>query len=175
MGLSTVAALAVSDAIKKLYNIEVQLKWPNDIYLKGVKLAGILIDLEGQALEPCHCVIGLGINLQMPRESAKQVDQPWTDLSEHTCVDIDRNQLVAELINCLTRRLQCHQVNGLHNMVIEWQQQDYFYNKNVKLITGEKEIFGICKGINEQGALLLEIDGHTKVIYGGEVSLRSVS
>jgi BirA family biotin operon repressor/biotin-[acetyl-CoA-carboxylase] ligase len=175
MGLSTVAALAVSDALKNLYNVEVQLKWPNDIYLKGMKLAGILIDLEGQALEPCHCVIGIGINLQMPEKSAKQVDQPWTDLQENTAVNIDRNQLAAELINSLTRRLQLHQINGLQDMVTEWQQQDYFYNKNVKLITGEKETVGVCKGINEQGALLLEINGSSKVIYGGEVSLRGLS
>ncbi|NQZ83012.1 MAG: bifunctional biotin--[acetyl-CoA-carboxylase] ligase/biotin operon repressor BirA [Colwellia sp.] len=175
MGLSTVAALAVSDAIKKLYNVEVQLKWPNDIYLKGVKLAGILIDLDGQTLEPCHCVIGIGINLNMPDKSAEQVDQPWTDLQANTTVDIDRNQLAAELINCLTKRLQSHQINGLNDMVTEWRQQDYFYNKDVKLITGQKETIGICQGINEQGALLLEVDGNIKAIYGGEVSLRGLS
>jgi len=174
MGLSTVAALAVSDAIKKLYDVEVQLKWPNDIYLKGVKLAGILIDLDGQALEPCHCVIGIGINLHMPEKSAQQVDQPWTDLQANTAVDIDRNQLAAELINCLTKRLQLHQINGLSDMVDEWQEQDYFYNKDVKLITGQKETIGNCKGINEQGALLLEVDGNVKAIYGGEVSLRGL-
>ena len=82
MGLSVVSALAVSDAIKDLYQIDVQLKWPNDIYFDGVKLAGILIDLEGQALEPCHCVIGIGLNINMPKKSAEQVDQPWTDLQD---------------------------------------------------------------------------------------------
>jgi len=175
MGLSTVAALAVSDAIKKLYDVEVQLKWPNDIYLRGVKLAGILIDLDGQALEPCHCVIGIGINLQMPEKSAKQVDQPWTDLQANIDVDIDRNQLAAELISNLIKRLQQHQISGLSEMVPEWQQQDYYYKKDVKLITGKKETVGICQGINDQGALLLEVDGNIQVNYGGEVSLRSLS
>jgi len=175
MGLSTVAALAVSDAIKKLYDVEVQLKWPNDIYLKGVKLAGILIDLDGQTLEPCHCVIGIGINLQMPEKSAKQVDQPWTDLQANIAVDIDRNQLAAALIDSLIKRLQQHQISGLSEMVPEWQQQDYFYKKDVKLITGKKETIGVCRGINDQGALLLEVDGNIQTIYGGEVSLRGLS
>lgn len=175
MGLSTVAALAVSDAISSLYDIKVQLKWPNDIYLKGVKLAGILIDLEGQSLDSCHCVIGIGLNLNMPAQSGDLVDQPWTDLQTNTPIIIDRNELAAELINCLQMRLHRHLAQGISNMVDEWNQQDYFYNKSVKLITGKNEITGICRGINNQGALLLEMNGQIKPIYGGEVSLRANS
>jgi len=183
MGLSVVSALAVSDAIKDLYQIDVQLKWPNDIYFDGVKLAGILIDLEGQALEPCHCVIGIGLNINMPQKSAEQVDQPWTDLQEVinkniTNVEyqnknfIDRDELAATLIEKLSLRLQQHQNEGLLTMVNEWANHDYYFNKPVRLITGTREKKGICRGINNQGALLLEIDGQISPVYGGEVSLR---
>lgn len=185
MGLSVVAAMAVSDAIKTLYKIEVQLKWPNDIYFNGVKLAGILIDLEGQALEPCHCVIGIGLNINMPKKSAEQVDQPWTDLQSAIAMSlsdtngkyensIDRNELAATLIAKLSTRLQQHQNEGLNTMLHEWAKQDFYLNKPVKLITGSRAKQGICRGINNQGALLLEIDGHVSPIYGGEVSLRSM-
>ncbi len=183
MGLSVVSALAVSDAIKDLYQIDVQLKWPNDIYFDGVKLAGILIDLEGQALEPCHCVIGIGLNINMPQKSAEQVDQPWTDLqevinksitnSEDKKVDfIDRDELAATLITKLSLRLQQHQSEGLATMVNEWAKHDFYFNKPVKLITGTREKKGICRGINSQGALLLEVEGQISPVYGGEVSLR---
>jgi len=173
MGLNVVAAMAISDAIHDLYNIKVQLKWPNDIYLQGVKLAGILIDLEGQALEPCHSVIGIGLNLAMPEQSAEQVDQPWTDLQTQTEKVIDRNALVIKIIESLKIRLLEHQEKGITDMVEQWRLQDHFYNKAVKLVTGAKETFGICKGINNQGALLLEIDDQIKPVYGGEVSLRA--
>ncbi|WDD98777.1 bifunctional biotin--[acetyl-CoA-carboxylase] ligase/biotin operon repressor BirA [Thalassomonas actiniarum] len=173
MGLSLVTALAVSDAISELLNIEVQLKWPNDIYLSGVKLAGILIDLEGQALGACHSVIGIGLNLAMPEQSAAQVDQPWTDLKSHTQAVLDRNMLCSAIIKCLTRRLEQHQAFGLTPMVDEWLQQDFYLDKPVKLITGERVTSGICRGINNQGALLLETGGQVKAIYGGEVSLRA--
>jgi len=185
MGLSVVSALAVSDAVKELYNINVQLKWPNDIYFNGVKLAGILIDLEGQALEPCHCVIGIGLNINMPEQSAEQVDQPWTDLqaamnqnladdNKEITVKIDRNELAATLITKLSQRLQQHQSEGLVTMVNEWSKQDYYLDKPVRLITGAREKKGICRGINSQGALLLEVEGETSPIYGGEVSLRGL-
>jgi len=183
MGLSVVSALAVSDAIKELYEIDVQLKWPNDIYFGGVKLAGILIDLEGQALEPCHCVIGIGLNINMPEKSADQVDQPWTDLQEAIInnialrggaseSNIDRDELAATLITKLSLRLQQHQSEGMTTMVNEWAQHDFYLNKSVRLITGTREKRGVCRGINNQGALLLEVDDQIFPIYGGEVSLR---
>jgi BirA family biotin operon repressor/biotin-[acetyl-CoA-carboxylase] ligase len=172
MGLSLVTALAVSDAVKAHSNIQVQLKWPNDIYLDGVKLAGILIDLEGQALEPSHCVIGIGLNLHMPAEAGKLIEQKWTDLQSHSKVKIDRNALSAQLISCLRHRLHQHQQEGLVPMLDEWHTHDAFLNKRVKLVTGERVTQGICRGVNNQGALLLEVDGQVKPVYGGEVSLR---
>ncbi len=172
MGLSVVAALAVSDAIKGLYNADVELKWPNDIYYNGVKLAGILIDLEGQAMEPCHCVIGIGLNINMPAKSAELVDQPWIDLSKAIGADIDRNILAAEIISALIKRLNVHAETGINTMVLEWQAQDFYLNKAVVLITGDRSTRGICHGINAQGALLLEVNGKVSPIYGGEVSLR---
>jgi len=173
MGLSVVAALAVSDAIKSLYQVDVELKWPNDIYFNGVKLAGILIDLEGQAMEPCHCVIGIGLNIKMPAKSAELVDQPWIDLSSAIGADIDRNLLAAYIIAALVKRLKIHRETGINTMVAQWQAQDFYINKAVALVTGDKVTRGISRGINNQGALLLEVNGQVGPVYGGEVSLRA--
>ena len=173
MGLSVVAALAVSDAIKTLYNIDVELKWPNDIYFNGVKLAGILIDLEAQAMEPCHCVIGIGLNIKMSSKSADLVDQPWTDLSSAIGVEIDRNILAGHIISALLKRLKIHSETGINTMVAQWQSQDFYINKPVALITGDRVTRGISRGINNQGALMLEVNGQVGPVYGGEVSLRS--
>lgn len=172
MGLNLVTALAVSDAINDLAKIRVQLKWPNDIYLGGVKLAGILIDLEGQALEPSHSVIGIGLNLNMPSKEAEKIDQQWTDLQSHSKTSINRNLLCTKLIEYLLKRLNQHDKFGLSAMLEEWHAHDLYLNKRVKLITGERVIKGICRGVNSQGALMLEVDGQIKPVYGGEVSLR---
>ncbi|MGB1262859.1 MAG: bifunctional biotin--[acetyl-CoA-carboxylase] ligase/biotin operon repressor BirA [Cognaticolwellia sp.] len=173
MGLSVVAALAISDAIKALYQVDVELKWPNDIYFNGVKLAGILIDLEAQAMEPCHCVIGIGLNIKMPAKSAELVDQPWIDLASALGVDIDRNLLAAHMMAALVKRLNTHSETGISTMLSQWHQQDFYLNKPVVLVTGEKTTRGICRGINAQGALMLEVNGQVSPVYGGEVSLRA--
>lgn len=174
MGLNVVCALALSDTIKELYNIDVELKWPNDIYLNGKKLAGILIDLEGQHLEGCHCIIGIGLNVNMPSESADLIDQPWSDLQSQTSEHIDRNMLSAKLIDCLWQRLMLNKDNGLKPMIDDWHKLDLYLNKPVKVITGEKQTLGICRGINAQGALMLEVEGQITPVYGGEVSLRGL-
>jgi len=172
MGLSLVTALAVSDAIKECCNIQVELKWPNDVYINGVKLAGILIDLEGQPLEESHSVIGIGLNVDMPTSAAQEIDQAWTDLSAHTHNVLDRNLISAALISCLWQRLKQYEDEGVTTMLEEWHLHDLYLDKKVKLLTGEKVIKGTCRGVNQQGALLLEVNGIIKTIYGGEVSLR---
>ncbi|TMP82113.1 biotin--[acetyl-CoA-carboxylase] ligase, partial [Pseudoalteromonas ruthenica] len=73
MGVSIAVGLAVYDAIEALYGLSAALKWPNDIYLHGRKLAGVLVELEGQVEGPCHLVIGIGINLQMPETASKHI------------------------------------------------------------------------------------------------------
>ncbi|WP_068544304.1 bifunctional biotin--[acetyl-CoA-carboxylase] ligase/biotin operon repressor BirA [Thalassotalea crassostreae] len=172
MGVSVVVGLAVSDVLQRHYNLDVELKWPNDIYVEGKKLAGILVELEGQSIGPGNCVIGLGLNINMPQMMAEQIDQPWTDLNRELARQVDRNLLAAQLIASISARLEQHLQFGLAPMILEWQRQDYFYNKPVKLIAGSNETRGICKGINASGALLLEVDGKVQPVYGGEVSLR---
>ncbi|QBY04000.1 bifunctional biotin--[acetyl-CoA-carboxylase] ligase/biotin operon repressor BirA [Thalassotalea sp. HSM 43] len=173
MGISIVVGIAVADVLKGIYDLPVQLKWPNDIYVDGAKLAGILVELEGQSIGPGHCVIGLGLNVQMPDNSAAEIDQSWTDLSRELTENIDRNLLTAQLIAQISKRLQQHHQFGLAPMLDDWQKQDYFYNQNVLLLAGDKTTRGICKGINQSGALLLEVDGKLQPVYGGEVSLRA--
>ena len=118
MGLSLVTALAISDAINALYDLQVQLKWPNDVYLDGVKLAGILIDLEGQATGDCHSVIGIGVNLQMPEQAAEQITQPWTDLQQYVGERIDRNELVVAIIVALNQRLKQQSEQGIESICL---------------------------------------------------------
>jgi BirA family biotin operon repressor/biotin-[acetyl-CoA-carboxylase] ligase len=110
----------------------------------------------------------------MPEKSELAISQRWTDLKSHTNLDIDRNRLSAILIHNLVTRLEQHKLNGLNEMLNDWHTLDLYLDKQVKLITGKREVIGKCKGVNNQGALMLEVDGQVKPIYGGEVSLRGI-
>ena len=171
-GLSLLVGIATVNALEKLGLQGVGLKWPNDLYYQGKKLAGILIELNAQASDVCHAVIGIGINVRMPVEQGKLIDQPWADLNSINNAPIDRNQLSGLLIKELQSLLTSYEEKGLAPFLSRWFELDCFINQQVNLIIADKVQTGLCRGINEQGALLLEIDNEIKPYIGGEISLR---
>ncbi|MEM5534174.1 bifunctional biotin--[acetyl-CoA-carboxylase] ligase/biotin operon repressor BirA [Pseudoalteromonas arctica] len=171
MGVSIAVGLAVYDAIKALYQIDVELKWPNDIYINKQKLAGVLVELDGQPQGPCQLVIGIGINLQMPESFSQHIDQAWTDLNQHT-QKLDKNELVASLTYHLEQRLVQYRQTGLQDMYEQWNSLNAFAGDYVELNTGHRSWRGICEGIDPQGGIRIRQDGEVKSYYGGEVSLR---
>jgi len=171
MGLSLVIGIIMAEVLQKLGAADVRVKWPNDLYLKDRKLAGILVELTGKTGDAAHLVIGAGINLRMREPSADSIDQGWINLQE-AGVNIDRNQLTATLLTELRLALRQFEIDGLAPFISRWRSLDNFIDRPVKLLIGEQEIHGIERGIDQQGALLLEQDGVIKPYIGGEISLR---
>ena len=175
MGLSVAVGLALRQTIADFIDAQVTLKWPNDVYVDGKKIAGILVELEGQADGPCAVVIGIGINVNMPPEAAMQIDQAWSDLNGYAQGAVDRNEFIGKLSQSLEQALKLFVQQGLTPLVSCWNQHDYFYQKPVKLIIGQHQTEGICQGIDRQGGLVLALpDGSEKSFYGGEISVRKV-
>src|SRR5471032_360550 len=171
MGLSLVIGIVMAEVLQKLGAEDVRVKWPNDLYLKDRKLAGILVELTGKTGDAAHLVIGAGINLRMRETATDSIDQGWINLQE-AGVNIERNQLTATLLKELRLALRQFEVEGLTPFVTRWRHLDNFIDRPVKLLIGEQEVQGIERGIDQQGALLLEQDGVIKPFIGGEISLR---
>ena len=128
--------------------------------------------MSGQAGGAANLVIGMGLNLMMT-EQTEGITQPWASLSEvagHK--DIDRNQLAITMIQTLNRALLDYEQQGMQGFVDRWNRLDNFIHRPVKLIMGQREITGISRGINEQGAVLLETECGIETFIGGEISLR---
>ena len=172
-GLSLVMGIAIAKALTQYQVTDVKLKWPNDVYIDHKKIAGVLIEVEGQLGTSCDCVIGIGLNVDLPK-SKMDIDQPWTDLTQATGSPVDRNRLAATLINSLVEHIKIFESSGLAPFVEQWQPLDVYHNKHIKLLMGKTEIEGICKGIDANGAILLETNGMTKAFHGGEISVRPI-
>ncbi|MBA0036676.1 bifunctional biotin--[acetyl-CoA-carboxylase] ligase/biotin operon repressor BirA [Pantoea sp. BIGb0393] len=171
MGLSLVIGIIMAEVIQSLGAPEVRVKWPNDLYLNDRKLAGILVELTGKTGDAAQIVIGAGVNLLMRSEGATEINQGWINLQE-AGIDIDRNVLAAKLLNSLREALPIFERDGLAPFVKRWEALDNFINRPVKLLIGDREVYGIARGIDKQGGLLLEQDGEVKSWVGGEISLR---
>ncbi|CAI1188796.1 bifunctional biotin--[acetyl-CoA-carboxylase] ligase/biotin operon repressor BirA [Serratia ficaria] len=172
MGLSLVIGIVMAEVLQRLGAEDVRVKWPNDLYLNDRKLAGILVELTGKTGDAAQLVMGAGINLAMRDTNAGAINQGWINLQE-AGISIDRNELAATLLNELRQSLKQFEIDGLAPFVARWRALDNFIDRPVKLLIGEQQIFGIARGIDQQGALLLEQDGAIKPFIGGEISLRS--
>ncbi|WP_443091402.1 bifunctional biotin--[acetyl-CoA-carboxylase] ligase/biotin operon repressor BirA [Basfia succiniciproducens] len=171
-GLSLVIGMAIADAIKSAGGKEINLKWPNDLLLNGRKLAGILIEIANRQQDQLNLVIGIGINLSLPKLKA-QIDQPWAELCE-ILPQLDRNELLIRVVKHLYIYLAAFEREGINAVFREkWAETDYYFNKEVNIITEKQTITGINQGIDENGYILIKTkNGELLKFNGGEVSLR---
>lgn len=172
-GLSLVVSIAMLSAIKEIIpDNNIMLKWPNDgIYLGG-KVMGNLIELQAEANGQSVAIIGIGINVNMTK--ADDISQKWMSLREISHNSIDRNILCVALIHNLNSYLEQFSKYGLREFVEQWKKLDYLYDKSISLNDGE--VYGIAKGINEQGNLLLELsNGEVKAFSSGDTSINKSS
>ncbi|MCW8349218.1 bifunctional biotin--[acetyl-CoA-carboxylase] ligase/biotin operon repressor BirA [Vibrio sp. ZSDZ65] len=171
MGLSLVVGVAIVEALESLGIEGVKLKWPNDLYHNDRKLAGILVEMSGQAGGAANLVIGMGMNLRMSHQT-EGIGQPWTSLSDVVSTPFSRNDLVVAFVKAWQQALEDYELKGMQGFVERWNRHDNFMGREVKLIMGSREIKGKVRGIDPTGAVLLETANGIEPFIGGEISLR---
>lgn len=170
-GLSLTVGVAVAETLLSIGVSNVGLKWPNDVLLAGRKVAGILIELHGDPMDICTAIIGIGINVNM--QVTEAVDQPWSSLRLQTGCLWDRTTIVMGLTKTLNACLAEHIQDGFGcSLRGRWEALHAWRDQPVSLISGIHIEEGIARGVDERGALLIEIDGVERAFSGGELSLR---
>ncbi len=171
-GLGLVVGIALAESVHTLGGDATWLKWPNDLYLDNRKLGGILVETE-QSNGGVRAVIGIGLNLYHATPALDLIDQPWGTLAD--CIDPvpDQNRMVATLINRLWPLLERLQRQGFRSLASRWEQYDRLQGKVVELHRDQRVMTGVARGIDDNGALLLEREGgETEACYSGDLSLR---
>nr|WP_280925493.1 bifunctional biotin--[acetyl-CoA-carboxylase] ligase/biotin operon repressor BirA [Shewanella holmiensis] len=172
MGLSLVIACSIVKTLSEMNITGLGMKWPNDIYLDDKKLAGILIEVAKTETKQTELVIGFGINMSMSAAQGELIDQPWSDLASQGVPD--KTQLLVSLHRNLKSDIQAFSNHGLAPFIPFWNAYDLFANKQVRLLMAPNEVFGLCRGIDEQGAVVIETNSEIKAYIGGEISLRGI-
>lgn len=176
-GLSLTIGILVAKTLELLGCHEIELKWPNDIFWKGRKLGGILVEIVGDIAGPCQVVIGIGINLSMSQNKNQsniknKIGQPWVDLFEITSNSINKNILAANLLNEIFPALSTYEENSFIDLQNEWKKRDFLFGKKIQVKRGNKFLDGIANGVDKDGALLLQRENSIERLVGGEVTLR---
>ncbi len=174
-GLSLVAGVAVIAALEDCGVSEIGLKWPNDVLARDRKLAGILVELGGEFLGPCHAVIGIGINLRLPESTRARIDQPAIDLATLTAADAlpSRNLLAARLIARLAAALDRFESLGFEAFREDYARHDLLDGRAVRIAAGGLAHEGIAAGVDARGALLVRHGRKLAHYDSAEVSVRA--
>ena len=169
-GLSLAVGVAVARALATCGADRTALKWPNDILLEGRKLGGILVELLPGA--PHAAVIGIGINLKLSEGMPAEVRAASSALVDATPLP-PVEEMYAVLLAELAQALDAFAAGGFAALRDDWMARHAHQDATVRL---ESDFApprdGICRGVDNDGALLIESAGHIDRVLSGEVSLR---
>jgi len=175
-GLSLAVGVSVVRALEAEGLAGVELKWPNDLIHKHLKVGGILVELNGDALGPSVVVVGVGLNVRLPAEIRRDIEQPVSDLTTvagRGAPAIDRNRLLARVSLELASTLEAYARAGFPPFAAEWQRRHAYQGKPVKLLLPDgASVKGTVAGVDSTGALVLADGPRRARFLAGEISLR---
>jgi BirA family transcriptional regulator, biotin operon repressor / biotin---[acetyl-CoA-carboxylase] ligase len=173
--LSLAAGVAVARALDRAGAHAVMLKWPNDIWFHDRKVGGILLESRAEADGPAFVVIGVGINVTLSREARRELEQGGVRAAAlaDACERLpSRNQVAGAILDEVFGMLVQFEREGLAPFLAPWAGLDALRDRTSRVVLGEHWVVGRARGVDSDGALLLEVDGQMRKFNSGDVSLR---
>ncbi|MCW4149866.1 biotin--[acetyl-CoA-carboxylase] ligase [Halomonas sp. 18H] len=177
-GLSLAAGVALSRVLEA-HGVQPRLKWPNDVLLATEgggygKLAGILVEMSGDAAGPCEAVIGMGINMDLPDDFRASIEQPVSAVRDQA-PGLTRHQLAVELLGELMPMLADFERVGFEAWQAEWNARHAFAEQEVEILQGERREAAVAEQVDVSGNLWVRCDKRRWKLTGGEISVRGRS
>jgi len=162
-GLSLVVGLAIIKVLEQECLVEgFKIKWPNDIYFEGNKLAGVLLESQIQSKNQ-SVVVGVGINYALDQSMTFEI--PWTDLAKITKKLPDIKLLTAEIINNILVMSEHFSAFGFDDFQSDWKSYDMLQGKKVKCTDLKDSFEGEVLGVSSKGALKIFTKNGVKELY----------
>jgi len=172
--LSLAIGAAITVVLQRAGVGNVRLKWPNDLQIDGRKLAGILIDVQGDSSGPLTVVAGLGLNTAVPSEVAEAVEADaglspvgLNEFASH----LSRNDLAGKITSAMIEVLDSYAETGFEPYRNVWQDNDALLEQAVS-VSGSQTLTGIARGIDGNGFLIVDAEGRRELVGAGDVTLR---
>jgi len=166
--LVLLTGLAVAKVLKK-YTDNVTIKWPNDVFVNGKKICGIL--LESVVTENMTEAIFLGIGVNITNEIPLELQEKVTSLKLENVKTMPREQLIVEIVELLYQMLDKYQENGFSSFIQDYTDLSITLNHNVVVNNGGIKKSGFGVGLSEEGYLLLENNGVIEKIILGDIEV----
>jgi BirA family biotin operon repressor/biotin-[acetyl-CoA-carboxylase] ligase len=168
------AATALFRAIHDQTGLTPEIKWPNDILIKGRKVAGVLTELSAELDLVKHLILGIGVDVNLATsEFPAELRKLATSLKIESGRHVQRAALAARILNELDRDYERIHSHRFLEIADEWQQHCATLGRRVSIQIGERVLHGHAEALDEDGALLLRTQhGRLERIIGGDVTLQ---
>lgn len=178
LGLSLVTGIGVADCLQDTLGVSVQLKWPNDVLVNDAKLGGLLTEISSVpgkqgGVAVCQVLTGIGVNfLADPDVLDLGIGATSLEKEALSLTLEQRDELIGKLAANVLSAHQHFYKHGWSVFADRWKALDWLLNKDVMIHSQQTTEQAVARGVNEQGALLVERDGSTYPVYSGDVSVR---
>ena len=175
--LSLGVGVAVARALGRAGARGVMLKWPNDIWLRDRKLGGVLIELRAEASGPAHVVIGVGVNVDLPAAARREIEASGVRVAavaDACAAAPSRNLVAGAILDELLSMLGEFEREGFAPFRDAWTALDALSGRPARVLLGRTAISGTARGVDQEGALLLDTGDRVQRFVSGEVSLRVI-
>jgi BirA family biotin operon repressor/biotin-[acetyl-CoA-carboxylase] ligase len=163
--LPLVAGVAVAEAIEARAPATCQLKWPNDVWIDGRKVAGILLTSTTSGGSVGQAILGVGINVT---SAAADLPDTATSILAATGATLDARALVKSLIDRIGVNYGAFVRSDGRPDLSAWRRRALYLGRPVVIRDGESVVHGTMLGVDDDGALLLDIDGALHRIVAGD-------
>jgi BirA family transcriptional regulator, biotin operon repressor / biotin---[acetyl-CoA-carboxylase] ligase len=167
--LTLTSAVSICEALQEAAGLEAQIKWPNDVLVRGKKIAGILTEMNAETDKVNFVVIGIGLNVNNDKKSLLP---QATSLKEAAGEEFDRVSLLQELLRRIEHNYFLFQEKGSGEIIEKWRNFNLTLGTRVKVDYLNKHIEGQAADIDSDGALLTRKDsGLIQKVSSGDVSV----
>ena len=164
------ASLAVSQSLENLFQLDVELKWPNDVLVNNKKIAGILLESTSKGNKVNKIAVGIGINVNQANFPGKFDIQP-TSVRREFHASVSREKLLSETLNNYEVILDMIDKES-EKILNDWRTRCKMIGEKVKIVDDNKVKSGIFEDIDSNGFLILKTGDKREKIHFGDVSLR---
>jgi BirA family transcriptional regulator, biotin operon repressor / biotin---[acetyl-CoA-carboxylase] ligase len=172
--ITILAAAALARAIAGQTKLDVEIKWPNDLLLRGRKFGGILMELGAEPDRINHVVLGIGLDVNLAAgEFPLELRKLATSLRLESGQPVNRAELAVRILLELDRDYERLNKGGFSEIAEEWEQLCSTLGREVTIRMGPRVLQGRAEALDSDGALLLRTQhGHLERVLGGDVTLR---
>ena len=167
MSLST--GMAVRKTVARwLPESLVQVKWPNDVYVQGRKIAGLLI--ESHPSSPNLLIVGIGLNVNNSLRSApQQLQEKGTSIIDVSASEASRTDVLIQLLQDL--EFEWKRIATASDFLEEYRNHCYLSGRSILVNDGVDEIGGLCEGVDADGALLVRLPVGVQRVFAGTIEV----